>query len=151
MKQGEQRFKLASLPFSPTSKAKCHNSSANYPYLDDPISAIKRITPNVFYSSSDTFPSGLTANASDIAIVFISSDSGENGYIVEGNNGESVQFPYSHQTIHIPQLPWKRFGWKQSLSLITSFPAPEFLLHLFSNIPPSTNPLTKTTAAPRLA
>ena len=40
------------------------------------------------YYSSDTFPSGLTAAADDIAMVFINSDSGENQDTVEGNAGD---------------------------------------------------------------
>ena len=62
--------------------------TANYPYLDAPIDAIKRKAANVTYYSSDSFPSGLTAAAGDIAMVFISSDSGENQYTVEGNDGD---------------------------------------------------------------
>lgn len=62
--------------------------TANYPYLDAPIDAIKRKAANVTYYSSDSFPSGLTAASGDIAIVFINSDSGENQYTVEGNAGD---------------------------------------------------------------
>lgn len=64
------------------------SGTANYPYLDAPIDAIKRKAANVTYYSSDTYPSDLTAAAGDIAIVFINSDSGENQYTVEGNNGD---------------------------------------------------------------
>jgi beta-glucosidase len=62
--------------------------TANYPYMDAPLDAIKRRASAVTYYSSDSFPSGLTTAAGDIAIVFISSDSGENQYTVEGNNGD---------------------------------------------------------------
>src|ERR1700710_1742305 len=62
--------------------------TANYPYLDAPIDAIKRKASSVTYYSGDSFPSGLTAASGDIAIVFINSDSGENQYTVEGNNGD---------------------------------------------------------------
>ncbi|KAM3068675.1 hypothetical protein ACMFMG_010856 [Clarireedia jacksonii] len=62
--------------------------TANYPYLDAPIDAIKRKAANVTYYSSDSFPSGLTASPNDIAIVFINSDSGENSITVEGNDGD---------------------------------------------------------------
>jgi beta-glucosidase len=62
--------------------------TANYPYLDAPIDAIKRKAANVTYYSSDSFPSGLTAAAGDIAVVFVTSDSGENQYTVEGNDGD---------------------------------------------------------------
>jgi beta-glucosidase len=61
---------------------------ANYPYLDAPIEALKRKVANVDYYSSDSFPSSAKVVAGDIAIVFISSDSGENSYTVEGNNGD---------------------------------------------------------------
>jgi beta-glucosidase len=62
--------------------------TANYPYLDTPIDAIKRKVPGAVYYSSDNFPSGLSATPSDIAIVFINSDAGENTYTVDGNNGD---------------------------------------------------------------
>lgn len=64
------------------------SGTANYPYLDAPIDAIKRKAANVTYYATDSFPSGITALASDIAMVFINSDSGENQYTVEGNNGD---------------------------------------------------------------
>ncbi|TVY84347.1 putative beta-glucosidase F [Lachnellula suecica] len=64
------------------------SGTANYPYLDAPIDAIKRKAANVTYYSSDSFPSGITALSGDIAIVFINSDSGENQYTVEGNHGD---------------------------------------------------------------
>ncbi|KAI9645792.1 hypothetical protein NHQ30_005225 [Ciborinia camelliae] len=64
------------------------SGTANYPYLDAPIDAIKRKASNVYESSSDSFPSGLTALPGDIAIVFINSDSGENSITVEGNDGD---------------------------------------------------------------
>lgn len=62
--------------------------TANYPYLDAPIDAIRRKVANVTYYSSDTFPSGLTAAPGDVAMVFINSDSGENQDTVEGNLGD---------------------------------------------------------------
>jgi len=62
--------------------------TANYPYLDAPIDALKRKAGNVTYYATDSFPSGLTAAAGDVAIVFINSDSGENQDTVEGNNGD---------------------------------------------------------------
>lgn len=61
---------------------------ANYPYLDDPISAIKQRTTNVTYYDTDTFPSVPTPSADDVAVVFITSDSGENSFTVEGNHGD---------------------------------------------------------------
>ncbi|TAQ83109.1 hypothetical protein B7494_g8567 [Chlorociboria aeruginascens] len=64
------------------------SGTVNYPYLDDPLDAIKRKATNVAYSTSDNFPSGITAASNDIAIVFITSDSGENQDTVEGNHGD---------------------------------------------------------------
>lgn len=61
---------------------------ANYPYLDDPISAIKRRTANVTYYDTDSFPSAPTPAVDDVAIVFITSDSGENSFTVENNHGD---------------------------------------------------------------
>jgi len=65
------------------------SGSANYPYLDDPISSLKRKAPNVTYYNSDTFPNKVDpASEDDVTIVFINSDSGENSYTVEGNHGD---------------------------------------------------------------
>ena len=61
---------------------------ANYPYFDDPITAIKAAAANVTSYNTDTFPAGITALSSDVALVFISSDSGENSFTVEGNPGD---------------------------------------------------------------
>jgi hypothetical protein len=62
---------------------------ADYPYFDDPISAIRRRVPNVEFHNTDSFPSNLaTPSPDDVAIVFISSDSGENSFTVEGNHGD---------------------------------------------------------------
>jgi hypothetical protein len=64
------------------------SGTANYPYLDAPIDAIKRKAANVTYYATDSFPSGITAVTGDIAMVFINSDSGENQDTVEGNAGD---------------------------------------------------------------
>ncbi|KAL2074444.1 hypothetical protein VTL71DRAFT_8222 [Oculimacula yallundae] len=64
------------------------SGTANYPYMDDPITAIKLKAANVSFYNTDSFPSGITAVTGDIAMVFISSDSGENQYTVEGNDGD---------------------------------------------------------------
>lgn len=64
------------------------SGTANYPYLDAPIDAIKRKASNVIYYPSDTFPSSPQAAPDDIAVVFLSSDSGENTNTVEGNHGD---------------------------------------------------------------
>ncbi|KAI0403663.1 beta-glucosidase-like protein [Xylaria palmicola] len=66
------------------------SGSANYPYLDDPISSLRRKAANVTYYDTDSFPTNKVAAAEegDVAVVFINSDSGENSYTVEGNHGD---------------------------------------------------------------
>ena len=64
------------------------SGTANYPYFDAPIDALKRNAENVTYYNTDSFPSVPTPGKDDVAIVFISSDSGENQYTVEGNAGD---------------------------------------------------------------
>ncbi|KAI0835369.1 glycoside hydrolase family 3 protein [Hypoxylon sp. FL0890] len=64
------------------------SGSANYPYMDDPISSLKRKATNVTYYATDSFPSVPTPSTDDVAIVFITSDSGENSYTVENNHGD---------------------------------------------------------------
>lgn len=64
------------------------SGSANYPYIDDPISSLKRKAANVTYYATDSFPTVPAPTADDVAIVFITSDSGENSYTVEGNHGD---------------------------------------------------------------
>ncbi|KAI0457960.1 beta-glucosidase-like protein [Xylaria acuta] len=64
------------------------SGSANYPYLDDPISSLKRKAANVTYYDTDSFPKVAAARDGDVAVVFINSDSGENTYTVENNHGD---------------------------------------------------------------
>lgn len=65
------------------------SGTVDYMYLDDPIGAIRARAKNVTYYSGDGFPwFHPTPGDDDVAIVFISSDSGEFGSIVEGNNGD---------------------------------------------------------------
>ncbi|OCL04272.1 glycoside hydrolase family 3 protein [Glonium stellatum] len=64
------------------------SGTARYPYLDSPMDAISSRASNVKYYNTDTLPSGLTASSSDIALVFINADSGENYITVEGNPGD---------------------------------------------------------------
>lgn len=66
------------------------SGSANYPYLDDPISSLRRKVRNVTFYETDTFPSKdvPAPGADDVAVVFLSSDAGENSYTVEGNHGD---------------------------------------------------------------
>ncbi|KAM7204363.1 Glycoside hydrolase superfamily [Rhypophila sp. PSN 637] len=61
---------------------------ADYPYFDDPISAIRKRASDVTYYQTDNFPSVPTPKDDDIALVFINSDAGENSFTVEGNNGD---------------------------------------------------------------
>ncbi|KAI1754553.1 beta-glucosidase-like protein [Xylaria castorea] len=64
------------------------SGSANYPYLDDPISSLKRKAAAVTYYNTDSFPKVAAARDGDVAVVFINSDSGENTYTVENNHGD---------------------------------------------------------------
>lgn len=65
------------------------SGSANYPYLDDPISSLRRKVQNVTFYETDSFPNNVPAPAEDdVAIVFLSSDAGENSYTVENNHGD---------------------------------------------------------------
>lgn len=65
------------------------SGTVDYMYLDDPITALRARVGNVTFHNSDTIPLFLPKPSDqDIAIVFISSDSGENGYVVEGNHGD---------------------------------------------------------------
>ncbi|RFU77167.1 glycoside hydrolase, family 3 [Trichoderma arundinaceum] len=64
------------------------SGTVDYPYLDDPITAINKEASNVTFYNTDSFPSVGQVLASDVAIVFINSDAGENTYTVEGNHGD---------------------------------------------------------------
>ncbi|KAK5661542.1 hypothetical protein OQA88_11446 [Cercophora sp. LCS_1] len=61
---------------------------ANYPYFDDPISAIRRRVPSVAFYNTDSFPRINNPADDEAAIVFLSSDAGENTFTVEGNHGD---------------------------------------------------------------
>ncbi|CAG7928161.1 unnamed protein product [Penicillium olsonii] len=67
------------------------SGTARLPYLNTPQEAIANITKNVEFHITDSFPSSVTANAKDIALVFINADSGENFITVEGNPGDRTQ------------------------------------------------------------
>ncbi|KAJ6073109.1 hypothetical protein N7467_011194 [Penicillium canescens] len=64
------------------------SGTARFPYLITPQEAIANVTNNVEFHITDSFPSDVTANSSDIALVFINADSGENYITVEGNPGD---------------------------------------------------------------
>ncbi|KAJ6161084.1 hypothetical protein N7470_004480 [Penicillium chermesinum] len=64
------------------------SGTARFPYLITPQEAIANITENVKFYITDSFPSDVAANASDIAVVFINADSGENYITVENNPGD---------------------------------------------------------------
>lgn len=64
------------------------SGTVNYMYLDDPIGALREKADDVTFYNTDKFPSVSTPTEEDIAIVFITSDAGENTYTVEGNHGD---------------------------------------------------------------
>ncbi|KAJ0286372.1 hypothetical protein Brms1b_004114 [Colletotrichum noveboracense] len=64
------------------------SGTVDYVYLDDPITAFKKRASNVTFYNTDSFPSVPAPTDNDVAFVFITSDSGENQYVVEGNNGD---------------------------------------------------------------
>ncbi|KGO74764.1 Glycoside hydrolase family 3 [Penicillium italicum] len=64
------------------------SGTARLPYLITPQEAISNISKNAEFYITDKFPSDVAANANDIALVFISADSGENYITVEGNPGD---------------------------------------------------------------
>ena len=64
------------------------SGTVEYPYLDSPIEGIRNRTDNVTLYATDKFPAVPTPGQDDVAIVFITSDSGENQYTVEGNHGD---------------------------------------------------------------
>jgi len=64
------------------------SGSSRYPYLNSPIDALKDRGANYTFFNTDSFPSNSQPSASDIAIVFVSADSGENYITVENNPGD---------------------------------------------------------------
>ncbi|KAK8249670.1 putative beta-glucosidase 1 precursor [Phyllosticta capitalensis] len=64
------------------------SGTADYPYMDDPITAIRARASDVTAYLADIFPLTAVADAGDVALVFISADSGENYITVEGNAGD---------------------------------------------------------------
>ncbi|QUC22443.1 uncharacterized protein UV8b_06684 [Ustilaginoidea virens] len=65
------------------------SGTVDYMYLDDPISALRARAGHIAFYNTDTLPPKLeTPEDGDVAIVFVTSDSGENTYTVEGNHGD---------------------------------------------------------------
>ncbi|OAA41636.1 Glycoside hydrolase, family 3 [Metarhizium rileyi] len=65
------------------------SGTVDYMYLDDPISGIKSKAKDVKFYNTDSFPLIIDEpKDTDVAIVFITSDAGENTYTVEGNHGD---------------------------------------------------------------
>lgn len=64
------------------------SGTADFPYIDDPITALTGRATNVTSYLTDSFPSDAVVNDGDVALVFITSDSGENYLTVEGNPGD---------------------------------------------------------------
>lgn len=64
------------------------SGTVDYMYLDDPIGALRKKAGDVTFYNTDKFPSVSTPTEQDVAIVFITSDAGENTYTVEGNHGD---------------------------------------------------------------
>ncbi|KAF9890251.1 hypothetical protein FE257_006163 [Aspergillus nanangensis] len=67
------------------------SGSARLPSLVTPQEAIANISSHAEFFITDKFPSSITPNPNDIAIVFINSDSGENYITVEGNPGDRTK------------------------------------------------------------
>lgn len=64
------------------------SGTVDYMYLDDPIGAIEERAGDVEFFNTDSFPKVDEPSEDDVAIVFITSDAGENTYTVEGNHGD---------------------------------------------------------------
>ncbi|KAJ5105382.1 hypothetical protein NUU61_002729 [Penicillium alfredii] len=67
------------------------SGTARLPYLITPQKAIANVSKNAQFYITDSFPSDVTANANDIAVVFINADSGENYITVEDNPGDRTK------------------------------------------------------------
>jgi beta-glucosidase len=64
------------------------SGSARYPYMDSPIDGFKSRNASYQFFNSDSFPSNSNPSPNDIAVVFVSADSGENYITVENNPGD---------------------------------------------------------------
>lgn len=67
------------------------SGTSRLPYLITPQEAIANLTKNAEFHITDSFPSEVTANSSDIAVVFINADAGENYITVDGNPGDRTE------------------------------------------------------------
>jgi beta-glucosidase len=64
------------------------SGSARYPYMDSPIDGFKARGSNYQFFNTDSFPSNSNPSPNDIAVVFVTADSGENYITVENNPGD---------------------------------------------------------------
>ncbi|KAK2608745.1 hypothetical protein QQS21_002734 [Conoideocrella luteorostrata] len=65
------------------------SGTVDYMYLDDPISGLRDKAKDIKIYNTDKFPLAIdNPKDDDVAFVFITSDSGENTYTVEGNHGD---------------------------------------------------------------
>ncbi|PVI06637.1 glycoside hydrolase family 3 protein [Periconia macrospinosa] len=64
------------------------SGSARYPYMNSPIDGFKARSAPYTYFNRDNFPSNSNPSPSDTAIVFVTSDSGENYITVMSNPGD---------------------------------------------------------------
>jgi beta-glucosidase len=64
------------------------SGSARYPYMDSPIDGFKDRNATYQFFNTDKFPSNSNPSPNDVAVVFVSADSGENYITVENNPGD---------------------------------------------------------------
>jgi beta-glucosidase len=64
------------------------SGSARYPYMDSPIDGFKDRSATYQFFNTDSFPSNSNPSPNDVAVVFVSADSGENYITVENNPGD---------------------------------------------------------------
>lgn len=64
------------------------SGSARYPYIDSPIDGLKSRGAKYSFFNSDSFPSNSNPSPDDVALVFVTADSGENYITVENNPGD---------------------------------------------------------------
>ncbi|KAA8614599.1 BglX Beta-glucosidase-related glycosidase [Pyrenophora tritici-repentis] len=64
------------------------SGSARYPYMDSPIDGFKARGATYQFFNTDSFPGNSNPSPNDTAVVFVTSDSGENYITVENNPGD---------------------------------------------------------------